>query len=81
MGFGPGYFSRPNASYGYYRGAPQYGGQGSGMGPKKNGVSASSMGVTTSTGTGAWHPTIKYMFILIAAEVVVFGWIGKLAGI
>lgn len=66
-------FSSPTASFGYYRGAPQYLGQGSGMGQNVAGVGQMAQGQgSVGTPTG-WTPTILYLFILIVAEMIVFG--------
>jgi hypothetical protein len=68
----------PTSSFGYYRGAPLAGGQGSGMGPNMAGVGIFSAGTGTSAaGTSNWSPTILYLFGLIILEMVVFGFLAK----
>jgi hypothetical protein len=70
------YFTNPPGTAGYYRGNPKYGGQGSGMGG--DGVSAKGFltGAGAANGTG-WTPTILYLFLLIIAEMFVFGWLSR----
>jgi hypothetical protein len=70
-------FSSPTSSYGYYRGAPMAGGQGSGAGPSMQGTSAFSAGQGPAAGPGGWHPTVIYMGGLILLEMVVFAFISK----
>jgi hypothetical protein len=73
-----GNFANPTSSFGYYRGVPLAGGQGSGMGPTMAGVGVFSAGSGTSAGTGSgWNPTILYMFGLIILEMVIFGFLAK----
>jgi hypothetical protein len=67
----------PTSSFGYYRGTPLAGGQGSGMGPKMAGVGVFSAGSGISAGTSNWNPTILYMFALIIVEMVVFGFLAR----
>jgi hypothetical protein len=76
MGFAN--FSYPTASYGYYRGWPLVGGQGSGQGVEMagNGVFSAGQGTGTSNGS-AWSPTILYLFALIIAEMFIFAFIGR----
>jgi hypothetical protein len=63
----------PTSSFGYYRGSPQFQGQGSnqGVSVSGNGVFAPGQG-TASSGT-AWSPTIMYLFALVVAEMIIFG--------
>lgn len=65
-------FSSPTASFGYYRGSPQFLGTGSGMGPAVQGNSQFAQGQGTGS-TSGWTPTILYLFVLIVAEMFVFG--------
>lgn len=70
------YFAHPTASFGYYRGAPQYlgGAQGGGgQGPQVAGLNTFSQGQGPQSGVGAWSPTILYLIGLIILEMVVFG--------
>lgn len=73
-----GNFAYPTSSFGYYRGVPLAGGQGSGMGPQMAGMGVFSAGSGTSAnGTSGWSPTILYLFVLIILEMVVFGFLAK----
>lgn len=72
----PSYGNFPAGSMGYYRGSPVYGGQGSGGGQNVAGKGIFSQGTGPSQGVG-WTPTILYMFVLILAEMVVFGFIAR----
>lgn len=67
-------FSYPTASFGYYRGNPQFMGYGSGMGQNVAGVGqlAQGQGAGVNSANG-WTPTIFYLFVLVFAEMVVFG--------
>lgn len=78
MGFGPMY-SAPDPSLGYYRGAPTYR-EGKNVG---KGIMSrpAGQGTAPAAGGGTWQPTVKYMLALVIAEIVVFGLLGKLAGI
>lgn len=71
------YWALPTSSYGYYRGAPQFGGgaqSGGGQGPNMAGTNVFSQGQgpTGQSNTG-WSPTILYLFALIVVEMAVFG--------
>lgn len=71
-------FSMPTSSYGYYRGWPIFGGDGSGMGVEMAGANVFSAGQGTQTGSGAaWSPTILYLFLLVIAEMFVFAFIAR----
>jgi hypothetical protein len=67
----------PTSSFGYYRGTPLAGGQGSGMGPSMAGTGVFSAGSGISAGTSNWSPTILYLFALILVEMVVFGFLAQ----
>lgn len=73
------YFSLPTSSYGYYRGAPIAGGEGSGMGPNMSGsnVFSAGQGSVTSANASAWTPTILYLFVLVFIEMFVFAFIAR----
>jgi hypothetical protein len=74
------YYSLPSSSYGYYRGAPIAGGEGSGMGPNMSGsnvFSAGQGGSAATAGAGGWTPTILYLFVLILVEMFVFAFIAR----
>ena len=77
---GNGFYSRPSSSFGYWRGTGSDGpfatGQGSGMGAKAQGIGAFMQGQGPVGGMG-WEPTILYLFVLILAEMFVFGFISK----
>lgn len=70
----------PSPSFGYYRGNPLYGGYGSNMGVHMagNNVFAAGQGPVDGKNAGSsWTPTIMYLFVLIIAEMVVFGILGR----
>lgn len=71
-------YAAPTASFGYYRGSPQFGGYGSNQGVAMagNGVFSAGQGPVDSL-KASWTPTIMYLFILIIAEMFVFGVIGR----
>lgn len=73
------YFSKPSSSFGYYRGWPIYGGDGSGQGVEMAGANVFSAGQGTSgdVGGSTWTPTILYLFVLIVIEMFVFAFIGR----
>ena len=73
------YFANPTSSFGYYRGAPVAGGDGSGMGPNMSGsnVFSAGQGTDTTAGAGGWSPTILYMFVLILIEMFIFAFIAR----
>ena len=71
------YFSSPTSTFGYYRGTPYNQGSGSGMGQAVNGMGILPQGQgSQDQGTG-WSPTILYLFVLILAEMVIFGFIAR----
>ncbi len=73
-------YSRPSSAFGYWRGGgsemPLAQGQGSQMGPKNQGVGFFSQGQGPVKAIG-WEPTVLYLFVLIVAEMVVFGLISR----
>lgn len=75
-----GFYARPSSSFGYWRGGgseiPLAGGQGSGMGPKTQGLGLFSQG-QGAPGSSGWEPTVVYLLILTVAEMVVFGFIAR----
>lgn len=75
-----GFYSRPSASLGYWRGGgseiPLAGGQGSMAGPRVQGFGIFSQGQGAPGGSG-WEPTVVYLLILIIAEMIVFGFISR----
>lgn len=73
-------FSAGNQSYGYYRGAPLYGGQGSGMGQNvagNNQFAAGQGNVVGGSGNSNWTPTILYLFVLVIGEMFVFAFLSR----
>lgn len=71
------YFSNPTSSFGYYRGTPLAGGSGSGMGQAMHGTNEFAQGNGPVDNTTQWSPTILYMFALIIAEMVIFGYLAR----
>lgn len=72
------YVSRPSSSFGYYRGNPVYGGDGSGQGVEMAGANVFSAGQGTQSDSGtAWTPTILYLFVLIVVEMFVFAFLSR----
>jgi hypothetical protein len=72
------YYARPSSSFGYYRGWPIYGGDGSGQGVEMAGSNVFSAGQGTNSATGGtWTPTILYLFVLIIVEMFVFAFIAR----
>ena len=76
----PGPYSRPSSAFGYWRGggseSPLAQGQGSKMGPRNQGVGFFSQGQGPVQATG-WEPSILYLFALVIAEMIVFGFISR----
>jgi hypothetical protein len=70
------YFASPSSSFGYYRGAPLYQGEGAGQGGIVAGNNVFSAGQGSVKDT-AWSPTILYLFVFILVEMVIFGMIAK----
>jgi hypothetical protein len=71
------YFSNPTSSFGYTRGQTLYGGSGSGQGPSQSGNGQFAQGSGPVNNTTQWSPTILYMFALIIAEMVIFGFLSR----
>ena len=73
--------SYPSSPFGYYRGVgsdgPFWKGQGSDMGPKLQGLGVFSQGQGKPGGGSDWDPSIGYLFLLVIAEMVVFGLISR----
>lgn len=72
-------FSYPTASYGYYRGSPQFLGTGSGGGGNVagKGTFAAGQGMSPANADTGWQPTVLYLLGLIVVEMVVFGVLAK----
>jgi len=69
----------PNQALGYDRAALHLGGMGSGMGQATAGTSQLAQGIGGITVAGnTWHPTILYLFALVIAEMIIFGFLGQL---
>jgi hypothetical protein len=70
----------PSSSLGYWRGTAE------GIsGPSLGGTVAANGTMGTSAGTGAvtigqtaWHPSVLYLLGLVIAEMIVFGWMGRI---
>jgi hypothetical protein len=71
------YFSNPTSSFGYTRGQPFYKGSGSGQGPSQSGTGQFAQGSGPVNNTTQWSPTILYMFALIIAEMIIFGFLAR----
>lgn len=75
-----GFYSRPSSSLGYWRGGgseiPLAEGQGGMAGPKTQGLGFFSQG-QGPIGAAGWEPTVVYLLVFVAAEMVVFGFIAK----
>jgi hypothetical protein len=73
------YFAKPSSSFGYYRGWPIYGGDGSGQGVEMAGTNVFSAGQGSpgTTDGSTWTPTILYLFVLIIVEMFVFAFIAR----
>jgi hypothetical protein len=70
------YFASPTSSFGYYRGTPVVGGQGSGQGVPVAGSNAFAAGQGPQ-GVQGWHPTILYLSALVIAEMFLFAFISR----
>lgn len=72
-------FSYPSSSFGYYRGWPIHGGDGSGQGVEMAGsnVFSAGQGTQSANGSGTWTPTILYLFVLIVLEMFAFAFIAR----
>jgi hypothetical protein len=66
----------PTSSFGYYRGTPYWGNDGSGKGPDMAGNSAFAAGQGTNADTG-WEPSIPFLFGMVILEMIVFAWLAK----
>lgn len=71
------YYAKPSSSFGYYRGWPIYGGDGSGMGVEMAGSNVFSAGQGSNSATSSWTPTILYLFVFIIVEMFVFAFIAQ----
>lgn len=65
--------SIPNASFGTWRGLPEAGGSGSGMGQADRGTGMLSQGLgTVGSMGGGWEPSILYLIGFVIVEMIVF---------
>jgi hypothetical protein len=75
------YIANPTSSFGYYRGSPNVGGGSlsgmGGSGPMAQGIGQFAQGQGPVQGVGGWDPTILYIFVLIIAEMIVFGFLAR----
>jgi hypothetical protein len=71
----------PTSSYGYWRGGMSDGplsyGQGSGYGQANSGAGIFRQGDGPQGGSASWTPTITYLLIFVAAEIVAFGLLAR----
>jgi hypothetical protein len=82
LGTGAAYASRPSSSFGYWRGGMSDGplaqNQGSfAYGQANSGAGIFAQGSGTAPGAAAWSPTLTYLFVFIAAEMILFGLLGR----
>lgn len=72
------YYARPSSAFGYYRGWPLVGNQGSDQGVDMAGSNVFSAGQgPISAQASGWTPTILYLFVLIIVEMFVFAFIAR----
>ena len=74
-------YSRPSSSFGYWRGGMSDGplaqNQGSGYGQANQGVGIFPPGSGGGSSGAGWTPTVTYLLVFIAAEIVAFGLLAK----
>lgn len=69
----------PNSSFGYWRGQPEAGGSGSGMGQANSGTGMLSQGLgSVGQLAGAWEPSVLYLLAFVVAEMIFFHILGRL---
>jgi len=74
MGFSADYIAdTPTASFGYYRGTPYYGGEGSGGGKNVSGNNAFAQGQGPASSNTSWEPSIMYLLAFVVVEMIAFG--------
>ena len=54
--------TRPDQTTGYHRGAE-----------RSSQEKGSGMGVSMAGSTSAWHPTVRFLLVLVVAELFLFG--------
>jgi hypothetical protein len=71
----------PSSSFGYWRGGMSDGplaqGQGSGYGQANSGAGMFPQGSGPQGGGSTWHPTVVYLLVLVAVEIIAFGLLAK----
>ena len=71
--------TNPNQAYGYWRGQPEAGGSGSGMGQANSGAGVLSQGLgSVSSMAGGWEPSVLYLLAFVVLELVAFHILGRL---
>jgi hypothetical protein len=74
-------FSYPTSAFGYWRGVGSDGplaqGQGSRMGQANSGAGIFPAGSGAGDTGGGWHPTVIYLLVLVAAEIIGFGLLSR----
>ena len=75
------FYSRPSSSFGYWRGVGSEGplsqGQGSGYGPRQQGIGLFPQGSGPPAAGSSWSPTVTYMLVFVVLEVIAFGILGR----
>ncbi len=73
--------ARPSSSFGYWRGGgselPLTRGQGSGYGQANSGAGLFPQGSGPADSGSTWHPTVLYLLLFVAAEIVAFGLLAR----
>jgi hypothetical protein len=78
MGFSQNFIaSAPSSSFGYYRGTPYWGNDGSGKGPDVQGNSAFAAGQGSGGISQTWEPSIPFLLGMVILEMIVFAWLAK----
>lgn len=78
MSFSQNYIAAaPTSSYGYYRGTPYWGNDGSGKGPDVAGNNAFAAGQGSVGISQSWEPSIPFLLCMVILEMIVFAWLAK----
>jgi hypothetical protein len=76
------YYARPSSAFGYWRGGGGDGpftlNQGSGYGPNQQGAGILPPGSGDPGGGMKWTPTLTYLLVFVAVEIVAFGFLGRI---
>jgi hypothetical protein len=77
-----GFYARPSSSFGYWRGGMSDGPLAQNQGSYKFGQANSGVGLFPQgsgpvDGGGSWHPTVVYLLVMVAAEMVAFKLLAK----